>query len=39
MTAEPRVAVVVRTKDRPKFLDRALRNITSQTLREWECIE
>jgi glycosyltransferase involved in cell wall biosynthesis len=39
MTAtEPRVAVIVRTKDRPKFLDRALRSITSQTLAEWECI-
>ncbi|MBP2437563.1 glycosyltransferase family 2 protein [Microbacterium amylolyticum] len=35
---EPRVAVVVRTKNRPDLLERALRSITSQTLAEWECI-
>ncbi|GAA3653307.1 glycosyltransferase family A protein [Microbacterium marinilacus] len=32
-----RVAVVVRTKDRPDFLRRALRSIASQTLEDWEC--
>ncbi|WP_051171966.1 glycosyltransferase family 2 protein [Microbacterium indicum] len=36
--AGPRVAVVVRTKDRPRFLERALRSITRQTLAEWECV-
>lgn len=35
---DPRVAVVVRTKDRPRFLDRALRSIAGQTLTDWECI-
>ena len=35
---EPRVAIIVRTKDRPRFLDRALRSISSQTLTEWECV-
>ncbi|MGO3904499.1 MAG: glycosyltransferase family 2 protein [Microbacterium gubbeenense] len=35
---EPRVAIVVRTKDRPRFLDRALRSITAQTLSDWECV-
>jgi len=34
----PRVAVVVRTKDRPDFLVRALASISGQTLAEWECI-
>lgn len=38
MTDEPRVAVIVRTKSRPQFLDRALRSITSQTEQSWECI-
>lgn len=32
-----RVAVVVRTKNRPDFLARALDSICAQTLREWEC--
>lgn len=36
--AEPRVAVVVRTKDRPDFLRRALASITGQTLADWECV-
>jgi glycosyltransferase involved in cell wall biosynthesis len=36
--SEPRVAVVVRTKDRPLFLKRALRSILSQTLEAWECV-
>ncbi|WP_221585429.1 glycosyltransferase family A protein [Microbacterium sp. G2-8] len=35
---DPRVAVVVRTKDRPRFLDRALRSIAGQTMQEWECV-
>lgn len=34
----PRVSIVVRTKDRPYFLARALDSITSQTLTEWECV-
>lgn len=34
----PLVAVVVRTKDRPGFLARALASITAQTLADWECI-
>ncbi|WP_162621801.1 glycosyltransferase family 2 protein [Microbacterium suaedae] len=38
MTLEPRVAIVVRTKDRPRFLDRALRSITAQTFADWECV-
>lgn len=37
MTA-PLVAVVVRTKDRPEFLRRALDSITGQTLPDWECV-
>lgn len=37
MTA-PRVSIVVRTKDRPDFLTRALQSITAQTLDSWECI-
>ena len=32
------VAVVVRTKDRPDFLRRALDSITGQTLTDWECV-
>lgn len=36
--AEPRVAIVVRTKDRPRFLDRALRSIAAQTETAWECV-
>lgn len=35
---QPRVAVVVRTKDRPEFLIRALGSITGQTLEDWECV-
>ncbi|WP_156760940.1 glycosyltransferase family 2 protein [Microbacterium karelineae] len=35
---QPRVAIVVRTKDRPRFLDRALRSITAQTETAWECV-
>lgn len=35
---DPRVAVVVRTKNRPRFLDRALRSIAGQTMTDWECI-
>lgn len=34
----PRIAVVVRTKDRPGFLARALKSITDQTFDAWECI-
>ena len=36
--AGPRVAIVVRTKDRPWFLARALRSICAQTLVDWECV-
>lgn len=32
------VAVVVRTKDRPRLLRRALESITSQTFLDWQCI-
>lgn len=35
---EPRAAVIVRTKDRPDFLRRALASITGQTLADWECV-
>ena len=35
---DPRVAVVVRTKNRPRFLDRALRSIAGQTMADWECV-
>lgn len=34
----PRVSVVVRTKNRPDFLQRALRSITAQSESGWECI-
>lgn len=34
----PQVAVVVRTKNRPAFLRRALESIASQTFADWECI-
>ncbi|CDJ98896.1 Glycosyl transferase family 2 [Microbacterium sp. C448] len=34
----PRVSVVVRTKDRPVFLRRALEDITRQTYSEWEVV-
>ncbi|MGI6879184.1 glycosyltransferase family 2 protein [Microbacterium sp. gxy059] len=33
-----RVAVVVRTKDRPDFLERAVRSICGQTMSDWECV-
>ena len=33
-----RAAIVVRTKDRPEFLARALASITSQTFDGWECV-
>ncbi|MBF0817235.1 glycosyltransferase family 2 protein [Microbacterium paludicola] len=36
--SEPRVAVVVRTKDRPLFLRRALGSIAAQTLVDWQCV-
>jgi glycosyltransferase involved in cell wall biosynthesis len=32
------VAIIVRTKDRPEFLARALRSIAAQTLSAWECV-
>jgi len=32
------VAIIVRTKDRPTLLRRALRSITGQTLAAWECV-
>lgn len=34
----PRVSIVVRTKDRPDFLARALASITAQTHESWEAI-
>nr|WP_292726448.1 glycosyltransferase family A protein [Microbacterium sp. UBA837] len=34
----PRVSVVVRTRDRPRYLRRALKSITAQTMARWECI-
>lgn len=34
----PRVAVVIRTKDRPAFLRRALASVTGQTFTDWECV-
>ncbi|ODT10250.1 MAG: hypothetical protein ABS61_09305 [Microbacterium sp. SCN 70-18] len=34
----PVVAVVVRTKDRPDLLRRALSSITGQRFAEWECV-
>lgn len=36
--ASPVVAVVVRTKDRPDLLRRALSSITGQRFAEWECV-
>jgi glycosyltransferase involved in cell wall biosynthesis len=36
--ADPAVAIVVRTKDRPQFLERALASITGQTTSSWECV-
>lgn len=34
----PRVSIVVRTKDRPEFLRRALVDIAAQTFDDWEAI-
>jgi glycosyltransferase involved in cell wall biosynthesis len=34
----PRVSVVVRTKDRPAFLKRALTDIAAQTFSDWEVV-
>ncbi|MFJ4253045.1 glycosyltransferase family 2 protein [Microbacterium sp. NPDC090003] len=34
----PRVSIVVRTKDRPDFLERALSSITGQSFADWEAI-
>jgi glycosyltransferase involved in cell wall biosynthesis len=34
----PGVAIVVRTKDRPDLLRRALASITSQSFDDWECV-
>lgn len=34
----PRVSIVVRTKNRPDFLARALQSISAQTLDTWECV-
>ncbi|WP_100814110.1 glycosyltransferase family 2 protein [Microbacterium lacus] len=34
----PRVSVVVRTKDRPAFLRRALADIATQTFTDWEIV-
>jgi glycosyltransferase involved in cell wall biosynthesis len=38
VTEAPSVGIVVRTKDRPDFLGRALASITAQTLRTWEAV-
>lgn len=32
------VAIIVRTKDRPNLLRRALHSVTTQTYRTWECV-
>jgi glycosyltransferase involved in cell wall biosynthesis len=37
-TTEPTVSVVVRTKDRPELLRRALDDIAGQTSSAWECV-
>lgn len=34
----PVVSIVVRTKDRPHFLTRALRDIAAQTFEQWEAV-
>ncbi|OUZ07292.1 hypothetical protein BHE97_17480 [Aeromicrobium sp. PE09-221] len=34
----PQVSIVVRTKDRPALLRRALRSITAQTFERWEAV-
>ncbi|MER7796937.1 glycosyltransferase family 2 protein [Microbacterium sp. NPDC096154] len=36
--SDARVAIVVRTQDRPAFLSRALRSILRQTFEAWECV-
>lgn len=38
MTDAAAVAVVVRTKDRPEFLSRAIRSIVAQRTSRWECV-
>ncbi|WP_373457687.1 glycosyltransferase family 2 protein [Microbacterium sp. SORGH_AS_0505] len=35
---DPDVSIIVRTKDRPDYLRRALADIAAQTLASWECI-
>lgn len=37
-SAQPRVAVIVRTKNRPEFLRNALADIASQTFTDWEIV-
>ena len=34
----PRVTIVVRTRNRPRFLERALRSVTSQSLPDYELV-
>lgn len=36
--AAPRIAIVVRTRDRPEFLHRALTNINEQTFRDYSVV-
>ena len=36
--ADPRVAIITRTQDRPITLDRALRGILQQTFGDWELV-
>ncbi|MET0735109.1 MAG: glycosyltransferase family A protein [Microbacterium sp.] len=38
MEIPPRVAVVMRTKDRPGFIGRALEDVLAQTFGEWEIV-
>ncbi|WP_159502280.1 glycosyltransferase family 2 protein [Microbacterium sp. 18062] len=38
MTDAPKVSIVMRTKDRPDFLRRALRSISSQMFSAWEAV-
>lgn len=37
-TPSPRVSIVVRTKDRPLLLRRALASISAQTFQDWEAV-